>query len=192
MADVFDEAKVHQTIEMHTTAASHHERFAERLEQLAEDERREQYRLEAQAEACRAILPKPPVHNHGTEEGDGLACREQIIGGLLRGACMPDLESTASETEDAAMPELTVETEGLVLWRTQHEHNDFDCDGTYLLTPRYVLAHDEDDAWNKTGEQFDIFEGHKNIGVYSARPATDDEAAEWLASFTRATTGANE
>lgn len=31
------------------------------------------------------------VHNHGTEEGEGLACRERKIGGRLIGACLaPD------------------------------------------------------------------------------------------------------
>jgi hypothetical protein len=29
------------------------------------------------------------VHNHGTEDGPGLACRELNIGGQLVGACMP-------------------------------------------------------------------------------------------------------
>ena len=29
------------------------------------------------------------VHNHGAEEGPGLACREAIIDGELVGACMP-------------------------------------------------------------------------------------------------------
>ena len=29
------------------------------------------------------------VHNHGTEEGEGLACPEtRLLGGQLRGACM--------------------------------------------------------------------------------------------------------
>ena len=28
------------------------------------------------------------VHNHGTEEGKGLACHEQMIDGKLRGECM--------------------------------------------------------------------------------------------------------
>ena len=30
------------------------------------------------------------VHNHGTEDGSGLSCPEQIIDGELRGACMSD------------------------------------------------------------------------------------------------------
>lgn len=29
------------------------------------------------------------VHNHGTDEGPGLACREATINGNLIGACMP-------------------------------------------------------------------------------------------------------
>ncbi len=28
------------------------------------------------------------VHNHGTEDGPGLACRESIVDGKLRGACL--------------------------------------------------------------------------------------------------------
>jgi hypothetical protein len=28
------------------------------------------------------------VHNHGTEEGDGLACRELLIDGDLKGECL--------------------------------------------------------------------------------------------------------
>lgn len=27
------------------------------------------------------------VHNHGTEQGDGLSCRERLVGGQLRGEC---------------------------------------------------------------------------------------------------------
>ena len=27
------------------------------------------------------------VHNHGTEQGDGLACRERLVDGQLRGDC---------------------------------------------------------------------------------------------------------
>lgn len=29
-----------------------------------------------------------PVHNHGSEEGDGLGCRESIVDGRLVGACL--------------------------------------------------------------------------------------------------------
>jgi len=29
-----------------------------------------------------------PVHNHGTEEGEGLACRELWVNGELKGACL--------------------------------------------------------------------------------------------------------
>jgi hypothetical protein len=28
------------------------------------------------------------VHNHGTEEGEGLACREVLVNGELKGACL--------------------------------------------------------------------------------------------------------
>lgn len=28
------------------------------------------------------------VHNHGTEEGEGLACREVLVDGELKGACL--------------------------------------------------------------------------------------------------------
>lgn len=28
------------------------------------------------------------VHNHGSEDGPGLACRESLVGGRLRGACL--------------------------------------------------------------------------------------------------------
>jgi hypothetical protein len=31
-----------------------------------------------------------PVHNHGTEEGKGLACRERMVNGELKGECMSD------------------------------------------------------------------------------------------------------
>jgi hypothetical protein len=27
------------------------------------------------------------VHNHGSEQGDGLACRERLVDGQLRGDC---------------------------------------------------------------------------------------------------------
>ncbi|QFG08473.1 hypothetical protein I5H09_gp018 [Mycobacterium phage Yunkel11] len=30
------------------------------------------------------------VHNHGTEDGPGLACRERLVDGKLRGACLDD------------------------------------------------------------------------------------------------------
>ena len=30
------------------------------------------------------------VHNHGTEEGKGLACRESVVNGELKGECMTD------------------------------------------------------------------------------------------------------
>ena len=33
------------------------------------------------------------VHNHGTEEGDGLACREVRIDGSLKGECSPMVRS---------------------------------------------------------------------------------------------------
>ena len=29
-----------------------------------------------------------PVHNHGTEEGKGLACRETLVNGKLKGECL--------------------------------------------------------------------------------------------------------
>ena len=29
-----------------------------------------------------------PVHNHGTEEGKGLACRELMVNGELKGECL--------------------------------------------------------------------------------------------------------
>ena len=34
-----------------------------------------------------------PVHNHGPEEGAGLACRESFVGGRLIGQCMQDKET---------------------------------------------------------------------------------------------------
>lgn len=30
------------------------------------------------------------VHNHGTEDGPGLACRELLVDGSLRGSCLDD------------------------------------------------------------------------------------------------------
>ncbi len=31
---------------------------------------------------------KPAVHNHGPDEGEGLACREWLVDGILRGECL--------------------------------------------------------------------------------------------------------
>jgi len=36
----------------------------------------------------------PPVHNHGPEEGLGLACPESVVGGFLQGACVLAAEQT--------------------------------------------------------------------------------------------------
>jgi hypothetical protein len=68
----------------------------------------------------------------------------------------------------------------MTLWLVQYEDQGRDCDGTYPLTPRYVLAPDEDEAWNRTDEQFDTSEGCAVIGPYDARPATEQEATNWL------------
>ena len=40
------------------------------------------------------------VHNHGTEEGKGLSCRERIVNGELKGECMTEL--TPEKLRDAA------------------------------------------------------------------------------------------
>lgn len=40
------------------------------------------------------------VHNHGTEEGEGLACREVLVDGELKGACLrQDAERTVTESD---------------------------------------------------------------------------------------------
>lgn len=41
------------------------------------------------------------VHNHGTEDGPGLACRERIISGKLKGDCM-GIELTPEKLREAA------------------------------------------------------------------------------------------
>ena len=40
------------------------------------------------------------VHNHGTEEGKGLSCRERIVNGELKGECM--IELTPEKLREAA------------------------------------------------------------------------------------------
>jgi len=45
-------------------------------------------------EAVTVPTEKPPVHNHGTEEGRGLACPESVVGGFLQGACVLAAEQT--------------------------------------------------------------------------------------------------
>jgi hypothetical protein len=45
--------------------------------------------------------PTVPVHNHGTEEGEGLACREVLVDGELKGACLREqAERTAVQQSD--------------------------------------------------------------------------------------------
>ena len=46
--------------------------------------------------------PKPDsfVHDHGTEEGKGLSCRERMINGKLKGECMTEL--TPEKLREAA------------------------------------------------------------------------------------------
>ena len=40
------------------------------------------------------------VHNHGTEEGEGLACREMLVDGELKGACLREhANRTATESD---------------------------------------------------------------------------------------------
>ena len=45
------------------------------------------------------------VHNHGTEQGDGLACRERLVDGNLRGDCY-------WKQADAVIAELGLRREG--------------------------------------------------------------------------------
>ena len=53
-----------------------------------------------QRQVMRALLPDErmptmTVHNHGTEEGKGLACRESMVNGELKGECMSESQSPA-------------------------------------------------------------------------------------------------
>jgi hypothetical protein len=46
--------------------------------------------LKSHATATSPIGRPMTVHNHGTEEGKGLACRERMVNGTLKGECMTD------------------------------------------------------------------------------------------------------
>lgn len=60
--------------------------------------------LSRMADAATAVLtPATQVHNHGTEEGDGLGCREiRLTDGRLIGSCLLPTQSTATDTVASA------------------------------------------------------------------------------------------
>jgi len=73
------------------------ERDAQQAEDQANNLAGDVVQLEQKLAALEAITvptEKPPVHNHGTEEGRGLACPESVVGGFLRGACVLAAEQT--------------------------------------------------------------------------------------------------
>lgn len=76
-----------------------------------------------------------------------------------------------------------IEEGALVLWRCLYTEDDRDCDGTYFLPPVFVLAPHEDEAWNRSSPLVVVPEGCYVTGCYEARPATEDEAQEWMTTL---------
>ena len=95
--------------------------------------------------------------------------------------CVVEANPDRSRARVPVRGEPSDDREALSLWRVMYVDESRDCDGFYPLGPFYVLASHEDDAWNAAGEIPKI-DWPPYTGVYEARHATADEAAEWLAS----------
>jgi hypothetical protein len=72
---------------------------------------------------------RPPVHNHGTEDGPGLACREyRLSDGTLRGRCLNETALPEAVTPERGAYEIydsrTGERYGPVLYLSRKQAED--------------------------------------------------------------------